>query len=245
MAFEDRMSDSDALMWSIEKDPMLRSTITTVVVLEGPVDLDRLHRTFERASRMIPRLRQRVRSNPLSIAPPRWEIDPNFDLRYHLRTARVPGAGTMGDLLGMAAPIAMQGFDRARPLWEATVVDGLDERPLGDHLEDPPRDHRRRGWRAAHAGAVRPGAEDAPGAADADRSPRSHVMNQTERFVDAFQHESRRQLGLVRTGRRRRVSRAWWVSPTTRPASMVASSRAARPPRPACCARSPPRSRRS
>ena len=42
VAFEDRMSDSDALMWSIEKDPMLRSTITTAVVLEGSVDLDRL-----------------------------------------------------------------------------------------------------------------------------------------------------------------------------------------------------------
>ena len=28
--FIDRMSDSDALMWSIEKDPLLRSTIVTV-----------------------------------------------------------------------------------------------------------------------------------------------------------------------------------------------------------------------
>ena len=55
VTFEDRMSDSDALMWSIEKDPMLRSTITTAVVLEGPVDRERLHRTFERASRIIPR----------------------------------------------------------------------------------------------------------------------------------------------------------------------------------------------
>jgi diacylglycerol O-acyltransferase / wax synthase len=196
VAFEDRMSDSDALMWSIEKDPMLRSTITTAVVLEGPVDRERLHRTFQRASRMIPRLRQRVRSNPLSIAPPRWEIDPNFDLRYHLRSAGVPGTGSMGDLLGMAAPIAMQGFDRARPLWEATIVDGL----AGGRSAIILKIHH----------AITDGvggvqlmlelfdlAEDAP-----ERSmppePEVHVMNQTERFLDAFQHESRRQLGMAR-----------------------------------------------
>ena len=63
------MSDSDALMWAIEKDPMLRSTITTVVVLESEVDPERLHHTFDRVSRVVPRLRQRVRSNPLSVAP--------------------------------------------------------------------------------------------------------------------------------------------------------------------------------
>ncbi len=196
VTFEDRMSDADALMWSIEKDPMLRSTITTAVVLEGPVDLDRLQRTFERASRMIPRLRQRVRSNPLSIAPPRWEIDPNFDLRYHLRSARVPGTGSMGDLLGMAAPIAMQGFDRARPLWEATLVEGLAEGRTAIILK------------IHHAITDGVGgvqlmlelfdlAEDAPERAMPPQ-PTVHVMNQTERFLDAFQHESRRQVGAVR-----------------------------------------------
>src|SRR5690349_12408821 len=112
------MSDEDALMWSIEKDPMLRSTITTVILLERPIDREVLRRTFERLTRVVPRLRQRVRSNLMSLAPPRWEIDPNFDLDYHLRAARVPGDGTMRDLLRMTQPIAVQGFDRARPQWE-------------------------------------------------------------------------------------------------------------------------------
>ena len=35
--YEDRMSDSDALMWTIEKDPALRSTITTTIVLDSTV----------------------------------------------------------------------------------------------------------------------------------------------------------------------------------------------------------------
>ena len=146
--FEHRMSDADALMWAIEKDPMLRSTITTVVVLDGEVSRDAVWRSFDRASRVVPRLRQRVRSNPLSVAPPRWEVDPNFDLGYHLRFSRVPGEGTMRDLLAMAQPMAMQGFDRARPLWECTIVDGLDGGRSALDPEDPPRSHRRGGRRA-------------------------------------------------------------------------------------------------
>ena len=38
LRFQDRMSDSDALMWTIEKDPMLRSTITAVSLLDRAPD---------------------------------------------------------------------------------------------------------------------------------------------------------------------------------------------------------------
>jgi hypothetical protein len=31
----------------------------------------------------VPRLRQRVVEDPLGVAPPRWEVDPHFDLSYH------------------------------------------------------------------------------------------------------------------------------------------------------------------
>jgi WS/DGAT/MGAT family acyltransferase len=125
--FEPRMSDADALMWNIEKDPLLRSTILTVMVFDRPLDRDRLHRRIDRVSRVIPRLRQRVRGHTLSIAPPRWDIDPNFDLDYHLRFMRAAGAGTLREVFDIAAPIAMQGFDRARPLWEFTLIEGLDD----------------------------------------------------------------------------------------------------------------------
>jgi WS/DGAT/MGAT family acyltransferase len=125
LRYEPRMSDSDALMWTIEKDPLLRSTITAVSLLDGPVDAARFVDKVERASRVIPRLRQRVVGNPYSMAPPRWEIDPNFDLGYHLRTLHVGGAGSERQVLDLAQWVGMQGFDRARPLWELYLVDGL------------------------------------------------------------------------------------------------------------------------
>jgi len=128
--YESRMSDADALMWTIEKDPLLRSTITSVMVFDRPIDHARLRRRLERVSRVIPRLRQRVRGHPFSVAPPRWDVDPNFDLDYHVRFTRVGGPdapGTLRDVFDVAEPATMSGFDRARPLWEFVLVDGLDE----------------------------------------------------------------------------------------------------------------------
>ena len=193
--YEDRMSDADALMWGIEKDPMLRSTITTIIVLEGALGRDTIRREFDRTSRAVPRLRERVRSNPLSLAPPRWEVDPNFDLNYHVRFARVPGDGTLDDLLQMAQPMAMQSFDRARPLWEATVAEGLADggsaiiMKIHHSITDG-------------VGGVRLMLELFDLDAEADErdladEPEIHVLNQAERFMDAFQHETRRQLAFL------------------------------------------------
>src|SRR5260221_98694 len=42
LRYERRMSDSDALMWGIEKDPLLRSTIVAIALLDGPPDRARL-----------------------------------------------------------------------------------------------------------------------------------------------------------------------------------------------------------
>jgi WS/DGAT/MGAT family acyltransferase len=125
VVYEDRMSDSDALMWHIERDPVLRSTIVGVWLLDAAPDPVRLRERAERALHHIPRLRQRVAANPFSIAPPRWEIDPDFDLDFHLRTLRAPGGGSLRELLDFCQPIAMQSFDRDRPLWELYVVEGL------------------------------------------------------------------------------------------------------------------------
>jgi WS/DGAT/MGAT family acyltransferase len=124
--FEHRMSDQDALMWSIEHDPLLRSTITGVTILDGPPDRDRLTEQIDRASRTVIRLRQRVVEAPFNIAPPEYVIDEHFDLSYHLRFQRAPGMGSLRDVLDFAAPFAMAGFDRARPLWEFVVLEDVE-----------------------------------------------------------------------------------------------------------------------
>ena len=124
--FERHMSDADALMWHIEKDPILRSTIVAVGILDRTPEWDRLRERFLRASIAIPRFRQRVISPPLRIGPPRWAYEPDFDLNFHLKRFTVAAPGTHRQLLDAIAPIAQSSFDRARPLWECTILDGLE-----------------------------------------------------------------------------------------------------------------------
>jgi len=124
--YGDRMSPSDALLWTNELDPMLRSTILSVMILEKPPEPARFERLLARAMDRVPRLRQRVALDPLGAAPPRWERDPHFDPAYHVRRVRVAGDGRLRDLLDLAQPIAMQAFDKDRPLWELYEVSGLE-----------------------------------------------------------------------------------------------------------------------
>ena len=123
--FPPHMAPADAVMWDIERDPVLRSTITAVALLDRTPDWDRLRTRLDRASRMIPRLRQRVVVPPMRLGLPRWVVDPHFELDYHLRRVRTPGGGSLADVLAVAEPIAMDAFHRARPLWQFTLLEGL------------------------------------------------------------------------------------------------------------------------
>jgi len=122
----DRMSDTEAIMWAVEKDPALRSDFVNVTILDRSPDMDRLRTKIEAGLETLPRLRQRVVSPPLRLAPPEWIDDPEFDLDYHVRRVAVPPPGGQRELLDLAAVLASTPFDRARPLWEFIVVEGLE-----------------------------------------------------------------------------------------------------------------------
>jgi WS/DGAT/MGAT family acyltransferase len=119
------MRNSDAFTWAMESDPRLRSTVVSVVLLDRSPDWDEVCERFDLISRKLPMFRQRVVAS-LPPAPPRWEYDSDFDLDYHMRRVVAPGPGTLDDLLEMARVAEMQDFDRARALWETTLVDGLE-----------------------------------------------------------------------------------------------------------------------
>ncbi|MBV8387653.1 MAG: diacylglycerol O-acyltransferase, partial [Acidimicrobiia bacterium] len=126
MRFERRMSDAEALMWTIEKDPAMRSSFLQLTLLDSPPDFERFRRRMERAVKVIPRLGQRVVPPPFRFAPPEWADDPSFDIDFHVRRVAVPPPGTERQLLDLAALIYEDAFDRARPLWQLTIVEGLE-----------------------------------------------------------------------------------------------------------------------
>ena len=120
------MSQTDAFTWAMESDPRLRSTVVTVIMLDRSPDWGVVRERFESLSTNLPIWRQRVDECPPR-TPPRWEDAPDFDLDFHMRRVSVPQPGNLDGVLEMARVAAMADFDRARPLWTATLIDGLDD----------------------------------------------------------------------------------------------------------------------
>ena len=120
-----RMTNGEAIMWAVEKDPALRSDFCNLTFLDRRPRDERLRETVQRALDAIPRLGQRVVGAPLRIVPPEFADDPTLDLEAHVRVLAVPPPGDDRALLDLCGALAEQPLDRARPLWEFTVIDGL------------------------------------------------------------------------------------------------------------------------
>jgi WS/DGAT/MGAT family acyltransferase len=76
---------------------------------------------------LVPRYRQKLVTPPLETGRPLWADDPSFNLEYHVRHAALPPPGTEEQLLRLAARIASQQLDRAKPLWENWLIEGLED----------------------------------------------------------------------------------------------------------------------
>jgi len=124
--YDDWMSESDSVLWHIERDPLLRSTIMSVWLLDSVPDRERMDLVLERIVANVPRLRQRVIDHSPGIAPPRWEDDPDVDVDYHYDWIRLPGRRVgLPEVLAHARRMAGRSFDKDRPLWELAVIEGL------------------------------------------------------------------------------------------------------------------------
>ena len=123
--FSDRMSDHEALMWNIEKDPWLNPSGAALTIMQGSINEEHFRRTMRRAVAKMPRLYERVVPGLGRLAPPAWVPDPEFDLDYHMRRLRLPKPGTEQQLFDLAAQLYQEPLDRTRPLWRFVVIDGL------------------------------------------------------------------------------------------------------------------------
>jgi diacylglycerol O-acyltransferase len=121
-----QMNPFETVMWRSEADPRLRSTVTLVEIMDQAPDADRLLRAHDWASRIVPRFRQRVVEPPLTLGAPEWVTDGEIDFAYHLQHMHLTAPGTLDQVFEIAQAVAMRPFDRARPLWEAVVIDGLE-----------------------------------------------------------------------------------------------------------------------
>ena len=123
----DRLSTLDAEFLHLE-DGITHMHIAGVSVFEGPPpDVDEVVALLASKLERIPRYRQRVRTVPLELGRPVWVDDPHFNLAYHVRHTALPAPGDDRALRRLMGRLMSQPLDRNRPLWEAWVVEGLDD----------------------------------------------------------------------------------------------------------------------
>ncbi|RDH80140.1 wax ester/triacylglycerol synthase family O-acyltransferase [Mycolicibacterium moriokaense] len=121
----EELSPVDQILHRGEANPRTRSGIMTLEILDTTPDWTRLRTRFEHASRKVLRLRQKVVMPTLPTAAPRWVIDPDFNLDFHVRRVRVSEPGTLREVLDLAEVALQSPLDISRPLWTATLIEGL------------------------------------------------------------------------------------------------------------------------
>ncbi len=71
---------------------------------------------------------------PLSMDHPYWRADADFDPEFHIRHIALPKPGDWRQLCIQVSPLHARPLDRAHPLWEMYIIEGLDNvegYPLG------------------------------------------------------------------------------------------------------------------
>jgi WS/DGAT/MGAT family acyltransferase len=80
---------------------------------------------------LLPPFRWRLKAVPLGLDYPYWIDDPEFDLEYHVREIGLAPPPTDAKLAEQVARIFERPLDRARPLWEAYLIHGLQDDKVG------------------------------------------------------------------------------------------------------------------
>lgn len=126
------MSAAETSVWRAEAaDQRLRANVTLLELLDVAPEWERFAAAHEWASRMVPRIRQRVVEPALGIGAPSWVTVDELDVDVHVSRIRLPEPGTERQLLDAVAAFAEPPLPRDRPLWRAALVEGLDESALG------------------------------------------------------------------------------------------------------------------
>lgn len=92
----------------------------------GAVTFKEILNFFEKRLHRARVFRQRLATVPMSLDHPYWIDDPDFDLEFHVRHIALPKPGDWRQLCIQTARLHARPLDTTRPLWEAYVIEGLD-----------------------------------------------------------------------------------------------------------------------
>ncbi len=121
----EHMTGFEALMWDLERNPLMSTAFTNLTILDRVPNRAALRSRMLRATRRVPKLRQRADPSPGPLGTPAWIEDPEFDLDHHLRWVNLGGSATREDLNEFVAGFSVHPFDWGRPLWDFVLIEGL------------------------------------------------------------------------------------------------------------------------
>jgi diacylglycerol O-acyltransferase / wax synthase len=92
----------------------------------GRLETEDICRLVAERLHLLPVFRWRLAPVPFNLDLPYWIEDPDFDLDFHVRESAVPPPGDDRKLAETVARIFARPLDRARPLWEVYLIQGLE-----------------------------------------------------------------------------------------------------------------------
>jgi diacylglycerol O-acyltransferase / wax synthase len=116
------------LAWLHAEDVTNHFVVTSLALLDAPIDVERFKAMLARRMALHPRLRQVVGGQLLPLLPllpPRWTAAANFDLDAHVHRAALPAPGGKEELAAFVGDLAGRPLDLERPLWDIYAVEGF------------------------------------------------------------------------------------------------------------------------
>jgi len=128
----DQLSPMDAsfLYFETANAPMHIGGLTIYdqsTVEGGVLGFKRILENYETRLHLARSFRQRIVHVPMNLDHPYWIEDPNFDIEFHVRHIALPKPGNWRQLCIQVARLHARPLDISRPLWEFTVIEGLDQ----------------------------------------------------------------------------------------------------------------------
>ncbi len=126
-----QLSGTDALFLNLERGHQY-THVAGLAIYDpstapgGKVRFKDVLRFFESRLDASPVFRRRLVTVPFDLDRPYWIEDPDIDVEFHVRHIALPQPGDWRQLCIQVARIHSRPLDRSRPLWEAYVIEGLD-----------------------------------------------------------------------------------------------------------------------
>jgi len=122
----ERLAGLDQLFYQSEYDAARRAGGIGIYILDKTPAFEDVEYAFERLSRVFLRYRQRVVTQPLGFGPAYWVVDPDFDIKYHVRRVQLPKGTRLRTIIDRLEIELMSPLELERPLWYIMLFEGLE-----------------------------------------------------------------------------------------------------------------------